>query len=208
MGATNRSDFRWVFSSTSGSNWGRCVDIFAPGQDVLSLGVANDTATFTRTGTSMAAPHVAGVAALYLQSFQGATPQQVRDELVAMGTVGVLQGDLGLESPNLLLWSRMFDGHIFGPDSLQENVVGEFYGFSFGGAYPHTHRWYVDGVLVDTETTNSDDGFSYYANTWMSSFTVRLEVTDARGKVLSFSKSVTVHPPICKKPPCPISPQP
>ncbi|KEY68356.1 hypothetical protein S7711_01134 [Stachybotrys chartarum IBT 7711] len=59
------------------SNFGAAVDIFAPGVDVLSVGITSDTATDTLSGTSMASPHVAGLAA-YLMSLQGITsPMEV-----------------------------------------------------------------------------------------------------------------------------------
>ena len=60
VGATNKSDRRSDFS-----NWGRCVDVFAPGDSILSAAIADDTATAIHGGTSMAAPHVTGAAALY-----------------------------------------------------------------------------------------------------------------------------------------------
>ncbi len=62
MGATTSTDARASFS-----NYGSCLDIFAPGQSILSAWYTSDTATSTLNGTSMATPHVAGVAALSLQ---------------------------------------------------------------------------------------------------------------------------------------------
>lgn len=61
VGSTTRSDKRSTFS-----NWGRCVDIYAPGSDILSVGIASVNAKDTMSGTSMACPHVAGAAALLL----------------------------------------------------------------------------------------------------------------------------------------------
>ena len=85
IGATTKTD-----SKTSWSNYGPCVDWFAPGASITSAWYQNDTQTNTISGTSMAAPHVAGVAALYLQGNPGATPQQVRDALYAATTKGIV----------------------------------------------------------------------------------------------------------------------
>jgi subtilisin family serine protease len=85
IGATNSSDRR-----ASWSNYGTCVDWFAPGVGITSSWYTSNTATNTISGTSMATPHTAGVAALYLQSHRAATPQQVRDALYAASTKGIV----------------------------------------------------------------------------------------------------------------------
>jgi subtilisin family serine protease len=85
IGATDKTD-----KKTSWSNYGSCVDWFAPGASITSSWSTSDTATNTISGTSMATPHTAGVAALYLQSNTGATPQVVRDALYAASTKGVV----------------------------------------------------------------------------------------------------------------------
>src|SRR6185503_19655932 len=72
--------------------YGSCVDWFAPGSAIKSAWNTDDNATNTISGTSMATPHVTGVAALYLQSHPTATPQQVRDALYAATTKGVVTG--------------------------------------------------------------------------------------------------------------------
>lgn len=97
VGATESNDARGPYS-----NYGPCLDIFAPGTDVLSATQSGDTATATRSGTSMAAPHVAGAAALALSQHPEWSPGQVRDHLVARATPGVV-ADAGAGSPNLLL---------------------------------------------------------------------------------------------------------
>ncbi len=85
------------------SNYGKCVDLFAPGDQIVSLGLSNGS-TSTMSGTSMAAPHVAGAAALYLTANPSATPQQARDALVAGATDGKI-GNVGSGSPNKLLYT-------------------------------------------------------------------------------------------------------
>jgi len=72
VGATDQADRRASFS-----DWGPCVDLFAPGVSIVSLSATNPGSNVTMSGTSMAAPHVAGIAALYLGVYPAATPDQV-----------------------------------------------------------------------------------------------------------------------------------
>lgn len=103
VGSTTDSDSRSSFS-----NYGDCVDIFAPGSNITSAWYTSDTATNTISGTSMASPHVAGIAALYLSDNSGATPTQVEDAIYSNGSSGRLSS-IGSGSPNLLAYS-LFDG--------------------------------------------------------------------------------------------------
>lgn len=83
VGASDKSDKKASFS-----NYGNCVDMFAPGVGITSAWSTSNTATNTISGTSMAAPHVAGVAALYLQGNPGASPATVRDAIYALSSKG------------------------------------------------------------------------------------------------------------------------
>lgn len=85
IGATDKTD-----KKASWSNYGNCVDWFAPGVGITSAWKDSDTATNTISGTSMATPHTTGVAALYLQSNPTATPAQVRDALYANSTKNIV----------------------------------------------------------------------------------------------------------------------
>ncbi len=85
IGATDSTDRKATWS-----NYGNCVDWFAPGVSILSAWSTSNTATNTISGTSMATPHTAGVAAQYLQSNSGASPTIVRDALYANTTKGVV----------------------------------------------------------------------------------------------------------------------
>lgn len=104
VGSTTSSDARSSFS-----NFGTCVDIFAPGSSITSTWNSSDSATNTISGTSMASPHVAGVAALYLEGNTTASPAAVRDALVSTASSGKLTG-INTGSPNLLLYSLLSGG--------------------------------------------------------------------------------------------------
>jgi subtilisin family serine protease len=99
VGATDNTDKKASFS-----NYGTCVDLFAPGVGITSSWFSSDVATNTISGTSMASPHVAGVAALYLQGNPGATPAAVSSALTTGATTGKVTSP-GTGSPNRLLFT-------------------------------------------------------------------------------------------------------
>lgn len=101
VGASARDDTRAYFS-----NWGTCLDIFAPGLDITSAAIESMTATAIKSGTSMAAPHVAGAAALYLQDYPTTTPADVALALPALASLDKVL-DPGLGSPNQLLYTGL-----------------------------------------------------------------------------------------------------
>ncbi|WNO72534.1 S8 family peptidase [Streptomyces sp. AM8-1-1] len=98
VGSTTSTDARSSFS-----NYGTVLDIFAPGSSITSSWNTGDAATNTISGTSMATPHVAGAAALYLAANRTATPAQVSTALTTAATSGVV-GSPGTGSPNRLLY--------------------------------------------------------------------------------------------------------
>ncbi|MEW2400101.1 S8 family peptidase [Streptomyces sp. NPDC046862] len=97
VGATDKKDRRAGFS-----NWGPSVDLFAPGVAITSASHRSDTGRVTFDGTSMAAPHVTGAAALYLADHRAATPAQVSGALVNRAVSGKVT-NRGIGSPNELL---------------------------------------------------------------------------------------------------------
>jgi hypothetical protein len=193
IGATTSSD-----AKTSWSNYGNCVDWFAPGASITSAWYTSNTATNTISGTSMAAPHVAGAAALYLVANAGSTPQQVRDGLYALTTKNTVTSSS--TTNNHLLYTR----------------VGAGSGGGGGGNQPPTAAFsYACANLscsFDASASSDDSGISSYAwnfgdGTTASgvttsrayavegTYTVSLTVTDNGGATGSTSQSVTVLAP-------------
>jgi len=90
----------------SSSNFGSCVDVFAPGGAITSDWNSSDSATNTISGTSMATPHVTGAAAIFLQRYPGSSPATVQTALTRCAVPGVVSDPGG--SPNRLLQARCF----------------------------------------------------------------------------------------------------
>lgn len=103
VGSTTSTDARSSFS-----NWGSCVNIFAPGSSITAAWHTSNTALNTINGTSMASPHVAGVAALYLAANPSATPAQVEAAIYNNATPNKVT-NAGSGSANRLLYS-LFSG--------------------------------------------------------------------------------------------------
>jgi subtilisin family serine protease len=102
VGSTTTTDARSSFS-----NFGTCLDLFAPGSGILSAWFTSNTATATLSGTSMASPHVAGAAALYKQANPSASATTIRNALVNNATTNVVTNP-GTGSPNRLLYTLFF----------------------------------------------------------------------------------------------------
>lgn len=101
VGSTTINDARSSFS-----NFGTCLDIFGPGSSITSSWNTSDTATNTISGTSMATPHVAGVAALFLETNPTASPATVTAAIINNSTPNKVTG-AGSGSPNRLLFSQL-----------------------------------------------------------------------------------------------------
>jgi subtilisin family serine protease len=101
VGATTSADARSSFS-----NYGSCVDVFAPGSSITSAWYTSTTASNTISGTSMASPHVAGVVALGLEIAPNSSVAQISEWITSTATQGVIS-NAGSGSPNLLVYSRL-----------------------------------------------------------------------------------------------------
>lgn len=156
VGAINpTNDTRWSDPVTgAGSNYGDCVDIFAPGANILSAWIGSASASNTMSGTSMAAPHVAGVAALYLEKHTSASPAAVWNAILyaanISGTTGGWGGiaDVGTGSPNVLLhWGSLTVGTQDGDPHIT-TVDGLHYDFQGAGEYVSLRD--QDGMEIQT----------------------------------------------------------
>jgi hypothetical protein len=138
------------------SNFGSCVDLYGPGVNILSDWDTNDTATNTISGTSMATPHVTGVAARFLQTHPAATPAQVWAAIHAaddiFGTTPGWAGVVGLTAgtPNELLhWGSLNNGTNDGDPHLT-TVDGAHYNFQGAGEFTYLRD---NGMEIQTRQT-------------------------------------------------------
>ncbi|HMO81433.1 MAG TPA: S8 family serine peptidase [Pyrinomonadaceae bacterium] len=112
VGATASNDQRAPYS-----NYGGCVDLFAPGNGITSLGHTSDTGTRVMSGTSMATPMVTGAAALYLETNPMANPQTVYNRILLDATPDVIT-NIDTVSPNKLLYTWLGDAQPPTPASV------------------------------------------------------------------------------------------
>lgn len=143
--------------STLGSNFGPCVDLFAPGFNILSADISSSTATRLDQGTSFAAPHVAGIAARFLQNHRTATPAQVRAAIDAASNVfGTTANWTGINNlpantvNELLHWGSLNDGFNDGDPHLT-TVDGVHYDFQSAGEFVALREG--NGLQIQTRQT-------------------------------------------------------
>jgi len=189
VGSTTSSDARSSFS-----NYGSCLDVFAPGSSITSAWHTSNTATNTISGTSMASPHVAGVAALYLQGSTGASPATVRNAIVGSATPGVLSG-VGSGSPNLLLYSLFGTSPPPPPPpsgcSLAESYSGTLSGTGDADVHPGGTYFYSNrsGTHRGCLRGPSSADFDLYLYRW-NGFSWSIV---ARGETSSSSEDITYN---------------
>ncbi|MFI5735369.1 S8 family serine peptidase [Kribbella sp. NPDC051587] len=186
-------------SRSSFSNIGSCVDIFAPGGNITSASNSNNNGSKGMSGTSMAAPHVTGAAALYLSANPSATPQQVRDALVNMAQEGKVQNP-GAGSPNKLLdVSKIGGGQPSGPAASFTANCSNSLTCSFDGSASSPSIASYAWDFGDSQTGTGATPSHTYATA--GSFTVKLTVTDTAGKTGNTTKQVQAGAPPAGQPP-------
>jgi len=193
IGATTTSD-----AKTSWSNYGSCVDWFAPGASITSAWHTSTSATNTISGTSMAAPHVAGAAALYLVANPGATPEEVRDGLYALTTKGIVTSSS--TTNNHLLYTRVGAGG--GGGSVNQPPVASFTHICTGlsCSFSASASSDPDGSIISYawdfgDGTNGSGVTTSRTYAAADTYTVTLTVTDNGGATVSTSQGVTVTAP-------------
>lgn len=197
VGASDNTDRRW-----SASDFGTCITLFAPGVNITSADYLSDIAHVTWSGTSMASPHVAGIAALYLQAHPSATPGQVKQAIVGNATSGKITGVDG--SPNLLAYSGFIGGSAT-PAAAPATSTGSFTAafsttcaannvctFDAGSStVPNgvsSYNWYFgDGREAGSLTARMSHPYAH-----AGTYTVKLLVDDRSGNKKSVSKTITV----------------
>ncbi|MBO0981310.1 S8 family peptidase [Microbacterium sp. SD291] len=118
VGNSTRTD-----GKAASSSWGSCLDVWAPGTDIVSAWYTADDATRSATGTSMASPHTTGATALYLGENPDATPAQVQAAIKENATTGTLTG-LDAASPNRLLYTGFLNSDDPAPVAVDLAAIG------------------------------------------------------------------------------------
>jgi subtilisin family serine protease len=197
VGATDINDHEASFS-----NYGTCVDILAPGVNITSAWIGSNSATNTISGTSMATPHVTGVAALYLAENAGATPAQVNSAIESNATPNTITlNSTTRGTPNLFLFS-LFDDEPPPPGNQPPVANFTFSCATTSCTFTNTStdpngnadivesRWsYGDGA-TQTVAGRGNGSHTYAA---AGTYTVSLTVEDAAGATNTRTQSVRVR---------------
>lgn len=195
VGATTSTD-----AKASYSNYGDCVNIFAPGSSITSAWYTGNTAINTISGTSMASPHVAGAAALFLETNKTATAQQVYDALTNNSTKNIVTSSS--TTNNHLLYTLGFGTGGGGEDPPPAENVAPTASFTYSAtdlavSFNASGSADSDGSIVSYSWTFGDGGTGSGVNashTYAAAgtYTVTLTVTDDDGATGTKSLSVTV----------------
>jgi subtilisin family serine protease len=195
IGATVNTD-----AKASYSNYGNCVNLFAPGSSITSAWHTSNTAINTISGTSMASPHVAGAAALYLQYNSNATPQQVYDFLTTNSTKNIVTNSK--TTNNHLLYSLGNGGGTTPPPANIAPTASFTYSVNdLAVAFNASASSDSDGSIVSYAWTFGDGttGSGVTTNKTYSAagtYSVKLTVTDNAGATGTQTQSVTVTVPV------------
>jgi len=197
VGASDASDQRWAYS-----DYGSCITLFAPGVNITSADYLSDVAHVTWSGTSMASPHVAGIAALYLGAHPSATPAQVKAAIVNNATSGHITGVNG--SPNLLAYSA-FIGGASAPQAAPAQPSGSFSAaftascgannacaFNAGGSTVPNGASSYNWFFGDGRQAGSTGATMSHTFAKTGTYSVELLIVDRDGNKAKVTKSITV----------------
>lgn len=199
VGGTQSNDVGYV-----AMNYGTCVDILGPAKDVLSAYHTSNSATATLTGTSMASPHVAGAAALYLQANQTASPASVQTALINNSTKNKLTS-IGTGTPNRLVYVGAADA----PPSASFTYSCSGLSCTFNGGGSSDDNGIVSYAWTFGDGTTGSGVSRSKTYSFAGTYSVRLTVTDTIGQTASQTRSVTVQSGFdpCVLEPCLCNPQ-
>ncbi len=194
VGATVSTD-----AKASYSNYGNCVNLFAPGSSITSAWHTSNTATNTISGTSMASPHVAGGAALFLQYNPNASAQQVYDAITANSTKNIVTNSRTTNN-HLLYTLGLGDGSPPPAENQPPSASFTFTTNELTASFDASGSSDPDGNIVSYAWTFGDGTSGSGVTTSRAyaaagTYTVTLTVTDNEGATGSTSKSVTVTAP-------------
>jgi subtilisin family serine protease len=188
-------------AAASFSNFGPCVDWYAPGLAITSAGYTDNYATAVKSGTSMASPHTAGVAALYLEQNPTAGPQQVASALAEWTTKGIVSTASPAERGDLLFagTASSSPGNSLPLAGFTSTCVAEVCAFTDLSSDQ-------DGSIVSWQWTFGDQGTATTPNpshTYATAGTYRvtLQVRDNAGGSSSASHDVVIDAPPANLPP-------
>ncbi|XVV06891.1 S8 family peptidase [Actinosynnema sp. CA-248983] len=188
--ASTNTDARASFS-----NFGTCTDIFAPGQNITSAWHTSDSATNTISGTSMASPHVAGAAALYLSANPSAAPAAVQTALVNAATSDKITNP-GTGSANKLLFvgTSTPSGPTVNNPGAQTGTVGTAVNLTVtasGGTPPYTFSF----TGLPAGLTGASNGTVSGTPTTAGTYNVTVTVTDSASRTGSATFTWTIREP-------------
>lgn len=189
VASSNQSDVR-----ASSSNFGTCVELFAPGVGITAGWIGSPTATAPSSGTSMAAPHVAGAGGLYLQVYPNATPAQFSNALLSYATYNKISNP-GSGTPNRLLFV-ITNGNVgpvaaFNAPTCRINVPCTFDASpSFDDQGIVTYQWHF---AAGDPSASSGKIVTHMYRSGPLETSASLTVTDASGATGYVSKAVSVY---------------